>query len=151
MKALSLHQPWATVIAFGAKAYETRHWGTRYRGPLAIHAAKHRNLDDEQGLIDELDCLYGWHDLPAARDLPRGAVVAVATLAGCLRMTETRILAQSELERDVGNWLPGRWAWHLTDVRRMAAPVPVRGEQGLFHIPDALLLPVLRSPEGEGG
>ena len=40
MKAITLWQPWASLIACGAKKYETRSWATRYRGPIAIHAAK---------------------------------------------------------------------------------------------------------------
>lgn len=40
MKMLTFHQPWAQLIAHGAKTIETRAWSTRYRGPLAIHAAK---------------------------------------------------------------------------------------------------------------
>src|ERR1700694_3122793 len=40
MKALSLWQPWASLIAMGLKEFETRHWATSYRGPLVIHAAK---------------------------------------------------------------------------------------------------------------
>jgi hypothetical protein len=40
MKALTLHQPWASAIAEGIKAVETRSWATSYRGPLAIHAGK---------------------------------------------------------------------------------------------------------------
>lgn len=39
MKALTLWQPWASLIAVGAKTIETRSWSTTYRGPLAIHAA----------------------------------------------------------------------------------------------------------------
>jgi hypothetical protein len=39
MKALTLTQPWATLVAIGAKTIETRSWATSYRGPLAIHAA----------------------------------------------------------------------------------------------------------------
>jgi len=39
VKALTLHQPWASLIAVGAKRIETRSWSTSYRGPLAIHAA----------------------------------------------------------------------------------------------------------------
>ncbi len=55
MKALSLHQPWASLIAIGAKRVETRHWTTSYRGPLAIHAAATTaGLD---GLKDER---HGW-------------------------------------------------------------------------------------------
>lgn len=40
MKALTLWQPWASLIALGVKTIETRGWSTNYRGPLAIHAAK---------------------------------------------------------------------------------------------------------------
>lgn len=39
MKAITLHQPWATLISLGVKSIETRSWSTSYRGPLAIHAA----------------------------------------------------------------------------------------------------------------
>ena len=39
MKAISLHQPWASLVALGVKTLETRSWSTGYRGPLAIHAA----------------------------------------------------------------------------------------------------------------
>lgn len=38
MKALSLWQPWASLVALGEKRIETREWSTRYRGELAIHA-----------------------------------------------------------------------------------------------------------------
>lgn len=49
MKAITLWQPWASLIACGAKTIETRSWGTPYRGPLAIHASKRMN----QELIEE--------------------------------------------------------------------------------------------------
>lgn len=39
MKALTLTQPWASLVALGEKRIETRSWGTSYRGELAIHAA----------------------------------------------------------------------------------------------------------------
>ncbi len=42
MKALSLWQPWASLIALGVKTIETRSWATNYRGPLAIHAGLRR-------------------------------------------------------------------------------------------------------------
>ena len=51
MKAINIHQPWASVIAFGEKRFETRSWKTDYRGPLLIHASRtfipiERNLCD---------------------------------------------------------------------------------------------------------
>lgn len=42
MKTLSLWQPWASLVALGIKTIETRSWSTKYRGPLAIHAARRR-------------------------------------------------------------------------------------------------------------
>ena len=39
MKALTLWQPWASLVALGWKSVETRCWSTKYRGPLAIHSA----------------------------------------------------------------------------------------------------------------
>lgn len=39
MRCLTLWQPWASLIAVGAKRFETRSWGTDWRGSLAIHAS----------------------------------------------------------------------------------------------------------------
>lgn len=39
MKAISLKQPFAALVAAGIKQYETRKWGTKYRGPLLIQAS----------------------------------------------------------------------------------------------------------------
>jgi len=40
LKALTLWQPWASLLAGGGKMFETRSWKTNYRGPVVIHAAK---------------------------------------------------------------------------------------------------------------
>lgn len=45
VKTLTLLQPWASLVACGAKKIETRSWATKYRGPLAIHAAAFWNLE----------------------------------------------------------------------------------------------------------
>ena len=45
MKAITIRQPWASLITSGAKQYETRSWATKYRGPIAIHAAKETERD----------------------------------------------------------------------------------------------------------
>ena len=38
MKALTIKEPWATLIIDGYKKYEFRSWKTNYRGKLLIHA-----------------------------------------------------------------------------------------------------------------
>jgi activating signal cointegrator 1 len=39
MKAISLLQPWATLVVMGVKTIETRSWQTPHRGELLIHAS----------------------------------------------------------------------------------------------------------------
>lgn len=46
MKTFSLMQPWAMLVALGAKRLETRSWQTHYRGPLAIHASGHLSFEN---------------------------------------------------------------------------------------------------------
>ncbi|MCY4541392.1 MAG: ASCH domain-containing protein [Rhodobacteraceae bacterium] len=64
MKALSVKQPWANLIASGRKTIETRTWATRHRGPLLIVSSKKPNI------------------------APAGSAVAVAKLVDCRRMTK---------------------------------------------------------------
>lgn len=54
IKCISLHQPWATLVALGAKSYETRDWspGNRWRGRLCIHAAPKPVTPQEQVVLD---------------------------------------------------------------------------------------------------
>jgi len=40
VKALTMTQPWAMLVALGENSIETRSWSTKYRGALAIHSAK---------------------------------------------------------------------------------------------------------------
>jgi hypothetical protein len=84
MKALTLTQPWASLVAIGAKRIETRSWSTKYRGPIAIHAAKDMPRsarlfayrDPAGQVLNEGGILLGGD----CKELPRGAIVAVARL-----------------------------------------------------------------------
>lgn len=147
MRAVTLHQPWATLIALGAKTIETRGWPTRYRGPLAIHAAK-RHCDP--GIFDLLAFrtvltnagFVTWHDLP------RGAIVAVATLSDCLPSGHEEITARTTrnpLDLTFGDLGPGRYGWLLDDVQRIRPEVLCNGKQGLWFpppIPSASFHPI---------
>lgn len=148
MKAITLTQPWATLVAIGAKKIETRSWATSYRGPLAIHAAAGLGpVDGRRGLHD----LCGSHPfcdvlLPAgynamrmpAWGLPRGAIVAVADLRGVIPVTGIRQHTLidwplTDQERAFGDYSPGRYAWLLADVRPLRAPIPAKGALGLWE------------------
>lgn len=143
MKAISLHQPYASLIACGLKKIETRGKRTSYRGPLLIHAAKKWTVEQ----LHTLNVLIGDHEAVAAsplaepRDPPLGVVVAVARLVDVRIMVgpvgarvrpegTIRVDEQTPLERAVGDWSLGRYAWILEDVRAIQAPgIPLRGMQ----------------------
>lgn len=176
IRLLSLHQPWASLVALGLKKYETRSWATPYRGKIAIQAAKRWAKDDEvEGIYQQLRDFGGTSDdinkldqllanfLMQGDDLPYGAIVAVADLADCLTMktiepgkfiTEWRSkedgasyseVVLNPLERAVGDWQPGRYAWQLENVRPIAQPIPCKGAQGLRRITDPAVLEAIES------
>lgn len=81
IKAITLHQPWATLIALGAKQYETRSWPTGYRGLLVIHAGKTLMIDPKDRIMLSLLRDVG---IPDPGKLPLGAAVCVCELTAVL-------------------------------------------------------------------
>jgi activating signal cointegrator 1 len=139
MKALSVMQPWATLIALGAKRIETRSWSTSYRGLLAIHASGRTSREAAMSLrvpcIREALTAGGYHQGsgPASNPcgLPLGAVIAVVSLIDVQRITLE--LVPAEPERSFGDYTPGRFAWFIHDMRRLSEPVIAKGALGLWE------------------
>lgn len=137
--ALSLNPPWDLLVAIGAKKIETRNWNTYYRGPLAIHATKGIGLlGDEYGLYDQCMIEPFRGALRAAgytkvREWPRGAIVAVCTLADTFQFTKANTANLSEQELAFGDFTPGRYGFRLANVHMLPEPIPARGKQGLWH------------------
>jgi len=127
MKALTVCQPYAELIACGEKWVENRRWPTSYRGPLAIHAGKSRTW---LGPTDE--SLY--------HNMAFGAIVAVCRLDACVRFNSiTGSHDPKMIELAAHEHTEGPWCWVLRDVRRIT-PVPCRGAQGLWNVPNDLEL-----------
>jgi hypothetical protein len=145
MKAISLWQPWASLIATGAKKMETRSWATNYRGPLAIHAAKTWN-SELSGMLSYRRIQGGLAPLvgqqldvtgkswPGVKDehLPRGCVIATCRLVDCIP-AEKLTLEQVEVEKHYGDFSAGRFAWILDDVQVLPEPILAKGMQGLWN------------------
>jgi hypothetical protein len=116
-----------TAVAIGLKTVETRSWSTRYRGPLAIHAAK-----TKKGLA----LFPALEDLPDAPELlgglPYGAIVATCQLVACWETETLRWI--DDTEALLGDFSPRRFAWILEDVQRLPIPIPVQGARGLFDV-----------------
>ena len=149
MKCLSLWQPGASLIVIGSKRFETRHWSTRYRGPLLIHAAKKWNMDlaltcTEQHFRTSL----ATGGMKEPKDVPRGCILGVADLVECWECHAAWLRSSkgantsgmiSEQEAAFGNFSPGRFAWQLENISRFPTPIPYIGHQGLFNVDDDLV------------
>jgi hypothetical protein len=121
MKAISLWQPWASLMADGRKIWETRHW----KGPdsligqnVAVHAAK---KVDQQACID-----FGYDP----KTIPRGCVMSVHVLDEYLQFTEENVRG---IKDAYGDFSAGRWGWKLVRAKLFDNPIPVIGHQGIWN------------------
>ena len=130
MKALSLLQPWASLIATGAKKIETRSWSTKYRGPLAIHASR----SNKNNLLRYLEPFLTW--LKGIGLLPLGAIVATCDLVDCIKMTPELIESIKSPELDFGVYAVGRYAWILENIKPLEKPIPASGALSLWNWED---------------
>jgi len=152
MKALTIHQPWASLIALGIKTIETRTWPTKYRGELAIHAgigvADGKFGDYTSQKFGEGYFLFGAGLPESGYGLPFGAVVAVAQLVDVVPIREgvgpidrpgvwlghDRFGEQTSVDDQLpyGDFTSGRFAWVLKEVTPVP-PIPAKGRQGLWN------------------
>lgn len=154
MKALTLRQPWATLIAQDHKNYETRRWHPRRNpGVLAIASSKTRISGGTLALCNTppFAAVLPFDGERGVVDAPTGMILAVA------RVTEflpTEQIGPDDLEREghFGDFTAGRWAWFMPDViplhRPIAIPSAKPGEKktmrlGLWDVPKALITPEL--------
>lgn len=150
MYAITLHQPWATLITLGVKTVETRSWPAPERLPgqtFAIHAGR-RVVRRPGGRIErELQARLGEDWL---RIIPTGVVVATATLVGMARVERVdpmtgHAVHEAGVEMGCalgkgrtpvdpwGDFSAGRWLWFLTDVVALSEPIPAVGHQSFWR------------------
>lgn len=106
VKALSVRQPWASLIASGQKTIEVRSWPTSHRGKLLICASKRPH-----------------------RGLPVGVAVCVVRVMGCRPMT------RADAAMACCDFVAGAYAWELSDAEAVPA-APVVGKLRLFTVSD---------------
>src|SRR6266850_2664278 len=109
MKAISLTQPWAALVAIGAKRYETRSWRTEFRDRLIIHASKGfprwARECCEEPVFKEALAQAGYDRW---QSLPVGAILGSVWLLDCVPTESVQV---DDREREFGDYEPGRWAW----------------------------------------
>ena len=152
MKAISILQPWASLIAIGKKRIETRSWPTKYRGPLAIHDSKdrapwHMNLAWQEPFFSALKPFHRKEkNEKIGIQYNLGCVIATCNLVDIYEIGDGMIFKRipsgmidfgsrvwpSAQEIAFGDFTPGRFAWMLENVQQIE-PVPAKGRLGLWE------------------
>lgn len=155
MKAITILQPWASLIALGHKKIETRGWATKHRGKIAIHAGMGKQYMDYSKRGPIFSCLWNEEQinmqLKERRDsLPYGKVIAIADLVDCVEIVGAVNgsmgpfiipVYKAELENGItvrgnefafGHYEIGRYAWILENVQAVN-PVPAKGNQRIWN------------------
>ena len=134
MRALTVWQPWATLIAERHKKIETRSWATTIRGAVAIHSAKKpikevKKLMNQESIKTISNLLYPF----LLERLPVGYILAVGNIVDCKLITEEFIETLSAEELLLGDYTLGRYGWIFEDVKSYQSPIRARGGQGFWN------------------
>lgn len=151
--ALTVHQPWAWALAGAWKVVENREWpppASLFGRHLAIHAGLRYDEAAARELAQAASILGLPRPPPPARELARGAIVAVARIAGAVQVEpdgtaeEPRLrvvavrghVSDQEAHELAGSaWASGPWLWVARDVVALPTPVACRGFQKLWTVP----------------
>lgn len=145
MKAISVKQPWAGLIASGFKRIETRTWSTKYRGPLLIVSSQVYADVTEEWVAEHRDLLTILvHTYPGLLE-EKGKALAMVDLVDCVPMKkEHEAVALCPVYEFA-------WAWRLDGIHRIENPFSVKGQLGLFDVepmPAMHLTPVCPDVDG---
>lgn len=156
MKAITLWQPWASLIMVGAKPWEFRSWNYVARGVgvkpgdrIGIHAgARPIRPAEITDLLERLDDVANTTGLvpEIARALLERinaahkccGVVEMSALLGTAIIGAPRLSAEVKPEwaaliADSDRLEHCNWAWPMSNIQVMD-PTPMRGAQGFFNV-----------------
>ena len=145
MMALSIRQPWASLILKAHKDIENRCWPTKVRGRILIHAAKGMTRDEySDALAFAVDAIRDDPRNAGAKqttlrelgfafdDLQRGGVIGSVEVVDCVSRSESP-------------WFVGDFGFVLRDPKPLPF-VPWKGQLGFFNVPESALPSNLNSP-----
>ncbi len=134
MFALSIRQPWASLILKAGKDIENRDWSTRVRGRILLHAAKGMTRDEHEDAIAfaaqaiQADPRNSGEKRATLRelgfafeDLQRGGIIGSVEIVDCVTRSDSP-------------WFVGRCGFVLRNPQPLPF-VPWRGQLGFFDVP----------------
>ena len=122
MKALSIMQPWALLIAYGFKDIENRDWPTSFRGRFLIHAGKK---------FDGPKTEWEFPGIPRPDHFDMGGIIGEAEIVDCV-------------SKSGSEWFHGRYGFVIRNARPLPFR-PYRGQLGFFEVEDAVPLALLET------
>lgn len=138
MRALTLHQPWAWAVAHGFKRIENRSWPPNASLPIgdtfAIHAGRGWDKTAMPLLVKHLRRVSAAYPLPLREEYVRGAIIGTARLIAVVDNAKdaARLAGPGQ-----GVWFFGPFGWVLDEIK-LAPPIPLRGWQGLWILPETV-------------
>lgn len=129
--AITVYQPWASLIAYGFKEFETRSWQPpkQYIGQIMmIHAGKQWGNEEKRWWKAYMQMFPETKVIPVP---PLGCIVAACRLVEVVP-SELLVASISRRERNVGNFDTGRYGWRFEVVKRAEPPVAASGKQGIW-------------------
>jgi hypothetical protein len=154
MHALTIWQPWASLIMIGAKPYEFRRWDYRTRAPalerqrIVIHAGarpvRPAEVEDILARVnDRVSSLIPEKAIPLLERLRaaykcQGVVELSAGLGTATLCKPRHVSSLFNSPADSDRIDHHMWAWPLIDIRPFDAPIPMRGFQGFWVWPQAI-------------
>ena len=145
MKCISIWQPWASLKIKGIKRIETRGWpapASLIGQRMGIASTARLKLEQVKAFKEpNFARHYAETGLPAdLTELPFGKLLGTSRLVACEPHTQAFVNGLTPAEFYFGWYAEGRWAWIFEDDAELPEPVPVRGKQGLWEVPDELVL-----------
>jgi activating signal cointegrator 1 len=160
LKCISLWQPWASLVVWGFKRFETRAYPPAYTGLVAIHAARKWNRELKnvcraepfRSALEQMGVHWGrgGRQRLSVPTLPFGAVIGTVEIYGQWPTEKVAFAVGGDVaiipwdggiqvpssEKEFGDYSPGRRAWELRSPHRLTKYIPFRGRQGWFDVPD---------------
>lgn len=123
MKALSIRQPWASLIIDGPKRIENRTWKTTRRGWVLVHAS----LTDDHWNAFQFCQMRSLLHTPTVADILRSSPPKPQSgIIGAMRIDDC-------VETETSPWFTGPWGFVIGAVVKLPF-LPVRGAQGFFEV-----------------
>lgn len=128
MKALSLKQPYASLVVTGAKTIELRNWKTNHRGEFLIHASKVPMKGDFTEFLLEKNLL------------PLGAIIGKASLQHVKKYSSIFDWTNDKKHHLAGpEFQSSSYGFILTNPIKFKEPIPCEGALNLWDVPEHIM------------